>query len=257
VPDPAPIASTAYSGEKHFRWRGADVSRIEGLSDAVFALCLALLALNVDVPQTYAEMQVLFFEVPAFLATFAILGMIWHTHYLFFRRYGLRDGLTTFLNAILLFLVLLYVYPLKFLFTAVFDLFFSGFSEPPHNAQGGVMFGGEFGWENMRTLMMIYAIGYATVFGVFVLLYQRAWAYRELLNLDDVEGAYTLQYRRINMIHVGFGLTSFLIAFVLPNQQCHYAGWLFGLTGPVFYWNGRNWDKQLKGLLAQREPAAS
>ncbi len=248
----ATIASSAHSGEKYFRWRGADVSRIEGLSDAVFALCLALLALNVDVPQTYQELQVLFSEVPAFLATFAILGMIWHTHYLFFRRYGLRDGLTTFLNAILLFLVLLYVYPLKFLFTAVFDLFASGFSESPTNAAGGEMFGGADGWENMRSLMLIYAVGYATVFGVFVLLYQRAWSQRGRLKLDSVELAYTLQYRRINLIHVSLGITSFLIAFFLPTRYCYLAGWFFGFAGPVFYLNGRNWDKQLKALLAQR-----
>ena len=30
-------------GERDFHWRGGDVSRLEGLSDGVFALALALL----------------------------------------------------------------------------------------------------------------------------------------------------------------------------------------------------------------------
>ena len=34
-----------------------------------------------------------------------------------FRRYGLHDGYTRFMNSLLLFVMLFYVYPLKFLFT--------------------------------------------------------------------------------------------------------------------------------------------
>ena len=54
---------------------------------------------------------------PAFAATFASISWIWYEHYLFFRRYPLEDGLTVVLNSILLFVVVFYSYPLKFMFT--------------------------------------------------------------------------------------------------------------------------------------------
>ena len=49
---------------------------------------------------------------------------VWYDHYRFFRRYGLADGITTTLTGVLLFLVLFYVYPMKFLFTMLFDQLF-------------------------------------------------------------------------------------------------------------------------------------
>lgn len=42
------------SGEKHFQWRGGAVSRVEGLSDAVFARSLTLLVVALEVPGTSA-----------------------------------------------------------------------------------------------------------------------------------------------------------------------------------------------------------
>lgn len=60
----------------------------------------------------------------AFTLTFAVLIMIWVEHYLFFRRYGIRDGYAITLNSVLLLLVLFYVYPFKFLTTSLIREFF-------------------------------------------------------------------------------------------------------------------------------------
>src|ERR1041384_8739467 len=53
---------------------------------------------------------------PAFAICFLLLALIWNGQYKFCRRYGLDDGAARFLTCVLLFLVLFYVYPLKFLF---------------------------------------------------------------------------------------------------------------------------------------------
>lgn len=45
-------------GERHFQWRGRDVSRIENLSDIVFALVLALAATQ-SIPESFDELAVL------------------------------------------------------------------------------------------------------------------------------------------------------------------------------------------------------
>ncbi len=36
-----------------FRWRGREISRIEGLSDAVFAFAITLLVVSLEVPETF------------------------------------------------------------------------------------------------------------------------------------------------------------------------------------------------------------
>jgi uncharacterized membrane protein len=100
-----------------FRWRGHEVTRIEGLSDAVFAFAITLLVVSLEVPKTFAELAETMHGFGAFLISFVLLFFVWFNQYKFFRRYGLRDTLTVVLNAVLLFVVLFYVYPLKFLFT--------------------------------------------------------------------------------------------------------------------------------------------
>src|SRR5207237_8997529 len=73
------------------------------------------------VPRTYTDLVAAMRGFLPFAVCFTALVMIWREHYVFFRRYGLQDDGTIWLNAALLFLVLFYVYPLKFLFTLVFD----------------------------------------------------------------------------------------------------------------------------------------
>jgi hypothetical protein len=65
----------------------------------------------------------------AFAICFALLLQVWHEQYRFFRRYDLQDSISIVLNCILLFLVLFYAYPLKFLFTLLVNMWMG--SAPP------------------------------------------------------------------------------------------------------------------------------
>src|SRR3954452_8465212 len=103
--------------EAGFRWRGGEIARIEGLSDAVFAFAVTLLVVSLEVPKTFNELQALMRGVFPFAISFALLMQVWHEQYLYFRRYNLQDAISTWLNCVLLFVVLFYVYPLKFLWT--------------------------------------------------------------------------------------------------------------------------------------------
>src|SRR6185295_14776646 len=108
------------------RWRGHEVSRLEGFSDTVFAFALTLLVVALEVPHSYDKLMELMKGFPAFACSFALLIWIWSEHNTFFRRYGLQDAWTITLNAVLLFLVLFYVYPLKFMFESMFSQFLPG-----------------------------------------------------------------------------------------------------------------------------------
>ena len=112
-----------------FRWRSHEISRIEGLSDAVFAFAVTLLVVSLEVPKTFTELALTMRGFGAFAISFALLLFVWFNQYKYFRRYGLQDNLTVLLNAVLLFLVLFYVYPLKFLFSYLVSAFTGGHGE--------------------------------------------------------------------------------------------------------------------------------
>src|SRR5712691_2733942 len=99
-----------------FRLRGNQVTRLESFSDAVFGFALTLLVVSLDVPKSFSDLVTTMRGFPAFALCFLLLALIWNAHYKFCRRYGLDDGTARLLTCVMLFLVLFYVYPLKFLF---------------------------------------------------------------------------------------------------------------------------------------------
>src|SRR3954447_6873686 len=103
--------------EAGFRWRGGEIARIEGLSDAVFAFAVTLLVVSLEVPKTFNELAAMMRGFLPFAISFALLMQVWHEQNRYFRRYNLQDSTSTILNWILLFVVLFYVYPLKFLWS--------------------------------------------------------------------------------------------------------------------------------------------
>src|SRR5438445_9944750 len=87
--------------EPHFRWRGAEITRLEGFTDAVFAFAVTLLVVSLEVPKTFHELMEAMRGFAAFGICFAILANVWFNHYRFFRRYGLQNPWAVFLNCVL------------------------------------------------------------------------------------------------------------------------------------------------------------
>lgn len=87
------------------------MTRLETFSDAVFAFALTLLVVSLEVPSRYRDLMTLVRGFLPFACCFALLVWIWYEHSAFFSRFGLNDGVTIVLNAVLLFVVLFYVYP--------------------------------------------------------------------------------------------------------------------------------------------------
>jgi hypothetical protein len=204
-------------------WRGREVSRVEGFSDAVFAFALTLLVVSLEVPRSFADLVATMEGFLAFAICFAFIVWVWYEHYLFFRRFGLQDGRTIVLNALLLFVVLFYVYPLKFLFTGLVRLW-TGLG-PEASAVAAFTDG--------RRVLAIYGIGFVAVFAGLTLLYRRAWSLSGALGFDALETwdarAGTIRHAATTVV----GLVAIALALVLPDRLVGFAGMFYAVLGPV------------------------
>lgn len=109
------VFETVVGLNPNFSFRGKQQTRIETFSDAVFALAITLLVLSSTIPETFEDLWASMRDVIPFAICVALIIVIWYQHYIFFLKYGLQDKVTILLNTILLFVLLVYVYPLKFL----------------------------------------------------------------------------------------------------------------------------------------------
>jgi pilus assembly protein TadC len=227
-----------------FRWRSHEISRIEGLSDAVFAFAVTLLVVSLEVPKTFTELAATMRGFGAFAISFALLFMIWFNQYKFFRRYGLQDNLTVCLNGALLFVVLFYVYPLKFLFSYLVNVFTGGHGEVRlANGNFALMVEG----NQMATLMVIFGVGYVAVFSVFILLHLQAYRKRTKLELNELELFDTRNSIQESGLNCGIGLLSICLA-VFGERYSGLAGPVYMLTAIVLTVNGTIMGRRRRAL---------
>jgi uncharacterized membrane protein len=221
--------------EQYFRWRGGEITRLEAFSDVVFGFALTLLVVSLEVPHSYAEMMGAMRGFLPFAVCFAQLVMIWLGHYRFSRRFGLEDPYAVFLNIVLLFLVLFYVYPLKFVFTLIF-------SQLTGNAVPGGM-----GFHEAAVLMRVYAVGFASVFSLFALMYAHAYKLRHELELNPVEVLQT----RTEIQQASLMALVAAISFALTYKNPAWAGWWYFVLGPLLATHGIVYGKKTR-LLAEK-----
>ena len=187
----------------------------------------------------------------AFGLTFAMLILIWSAHNGFFRRYGsLQDGRTVVLNSVLLFVVLFYVYPLKFLFT-VFVNQFLGLT-----GEGGEAPARIGNADELSSLMIIYGLGFVAVFACFSLLYAHALARREELGLDAVRQIEARNWMRHYLMFVLVGLLSVALAWTRVGLRFGLPGFIYCLLGPLCWWNGEVGGRRKRELESRLSSVA-
>lgn len=212
--------------KKTIEWRSHEPSRLETFSDAVFAFAVTLIIVSLEVPKSFTELYETMKGTVSFAACFATLFQIWNQQNLFFRRYGLNDNLTVTLNGMLLFVVLVYAYPLKFLFGLVFfdDAYtIGGHAHEMITAQ------------QTPTLMLIYGAGYTTINLLFFWMYANAKKRKNELELTDIEvfETTTITYLYLLLSLIGFG--AILLAWVLPPVYSGLSGFFYMFIGLVYY----------------------
>lgn len=244
------LARRRIGEEEGFSWRGEEISRIEGFSDAVFAFAVTLLVVSLEVPKTFDELLAIMQGFFAFAICFWLLLAVWFEHYKFFRRYGLgSDAFTGRLSAVLLFIVLFYVYPLKFLFTLLVDQLL-GLDTVVSPSTGAIVEEIEPGQTPL--LMVIYGAGFVAVQFVFFLFYLRAYVLRHALGLNAYETSITRQEIQGFLLAMAVGLASIAIAVLGGEEAVPLAGYAYVLLFPLLWINS-----YLMGLRRRRSKVSS
>lgn len=221
------------------------ISRLEAFSDAAFAFALTLLVVSLQVPRSYEELMRLMAGFPSFACCFALLVWIWYEHNVFFRRYGLQDAWTVFLNGALLFVVLFYVYPLKFMFDSMFVQFLP-WAYPTLERMS---------LPQLGRASAVYASGFILLFVMFMLLYGHAYRRREQLGLSSVEVFDVKMFVGHHLVSVGVGIVALLIAVAAPAVLAPLSPMSFVLMGPAHFAFGRRAERRRAAFL--REQAAA
>ncbi|MBL0340243.1 MAG: DUF1211 domain-containing protein [Bacteroidetes bacterium] len=190
---------TSKMGPKSIRWRQHSSTRIESFTDSVFAFAVTLIVVSLQVPETFKELMLSMRGFIGFAICFLIMMLVWFDQYIFFRKYGLQDVKTIFLNSFLLFVVLIYVYPLKFIFS-----FLTQGNENIH-MDGHVTFKFSENYE-VNQLMILYGIGFFVIYGIFLLLHYHALCKKEELQLNKLEvfNTWTAMFGNLTMMSIGF-----------------------------------------------------
>lgn len=225
------------------RVRGIEVTRLEGLTDAMFGFAVTLLIVALEPPTEFDQLFNMILGFPAFALTFLLMLFIWFWHYRFFRQYGLNSGKVMWVNGLLMFLVLLFVFPLKFLATIVVDY---------------VILEGWFGFDMPAVLTIsdgqypilhtIYALGFSSIFICFAWFYKLALDARAQLELTPYEILSTRVHVYMYLIVAAVPLFTIIVVWLPVPLAAMYAGFSNCLIWPATMLYHRKTQPKLRAL---------
>ncbi|WP_444996895.1 TMEM175 family protein [Aliikangiella sp. IMCC44359] len=244
--------------DPNFRWRGGDVSRIEGISDGVFAITITLLVVSTAAPSSFYDMWQLIKDLPAFIASFILIMMAWHYHFLFFRRFGLEDTKTSIINSAFLFIIMFFAFPLKFLCTFLWYLIIGDSTSELFLVPEGYSFGGLVAPEQANlvnyfqrcSMMYLYGFGLIGVFGLLAMLQYRAYSLREKLELDQLELTMTINAALHHLITVVIAVLSVILLYITGHPGVSgFIYFLMPFSHGIMGWLGGKRITKAKALI--------
>ncbi len=214
---PVRAAPRTTSGERN--------NRLDAFVDAAFAFAVTLLVISADrIPDTVQSLLLALKAVPAFAASFIMVALFWYAHVRWSRRYRLETVPATLMSLLLVFLVLVYVYPLRLLFGTFFAWITGGWLPMPLR---------DFSYGNDVVLMFIvYGIAFASMSACMAGLYAHAWLRRRPLQLTSEEAAAATADVASYLFFVLAGLASALIAWSLPDAP---KAWQLAIPGFLYF----------------------
>ena len=233
---------------KEFRFRGEETSRLENLSDGVFALAITLLLISTSPPVNFDQIRQFVWELVPFCACIVLIVLIWHEHFVFFYRYGFRNTKVLVLNTLFLIIVLFYVYPLKYLCKFLFLLVVVQLFNRKSMA---IEISNMLSRDDTVDLMIIYGCGAASIFIVLMLMYRYALKNSQRLQLNRIEEFDTRTSMISNLLMASVPFLSVVLALVFRNNEDvgSITGFAYFLYTPVMIFFHKRISKKRSNLL--------
>lgn len=227
-----------------YRLRGESMTRIEVFSDAAFAFAVTMLVISLSaIPENYQALLSAMQRIPSFAAGFAVIMAIWITHRRWSRRFGLDDGVSTFLTLALIFVVLVYVYPLKL----IMDLMFYAFSQR--------WFPTDFQVSNtaeVAVLVSIFSVGFFLIALIQLGLYLRAASKADDLCLSQLEQLLIHKEILVWVVQAILALLVALIALTFKSSLGYLAGIAFSLLPAVIPLVTLRTRRKIRSMLSEK-----
>src|SRR5947208_3260300 len=227
-----------------FRLRGMQMTRLETFMDAAFAFAISMLVIAAQqIPDNIQALLAAFKNVPTFVCSIAVLGIYWRGHWLWSRRCGLEDSVSILISWAMIVTMLIFIYPLKAIFGAMWHFISSGQIGQPFSLHTTV--------SQARTIFAIYALGLIAISAEILLLNLRAWQLRGPLRLNARERLMTRGELSGWSIPVGVGMVSLTLALTLPAEQIQWSGWVYFLMAIIlrvhWFWHRRRLKAEISG----------
>lgn len=205
--------------ENLFRLRGIETTRLDTFIDAAFAFATTMLVISVgNIPTNFSELIIAFKSIPSFLASFASVVFIWLGHRKWSRRYGIENYKTMIMSFGLVFVLMIYIYPLRLVFSALFSWI------------SGNYFPSEFkitSASELTSLFIFYGLGFAAISILLGSLFLHAYKSRDGLFLNSVETLLTRYEITSWFVMASTALVSALFAAIMPINIGVFAGFVY------------------------------
>lgn len=198
-----------------------NINRIEAFSDAVFAFAATLLVVSVGYEEATSVIKIDWVAFIGFGVSFFVLVSLWWLHYNYFRRANYVDNWIIAINAVLLFVVLYYIFPLKSMV----------------NSMAGRQ---RLSIDDFFSLFQLYSLGFLLIFSCFSLLYYRSYRQTKKENINFN----LLFYSRHFGIYIIVALLSIIISKLQIGLGIVLPGVIYALLGPLCYFHGVRFRKK-------------
>lgn len=204
--------------------RGESTTRVEAFVDAAFAFALTLLLIAGDhIPSSVHALVEALKGLPASALSFLLILKFWSGHVKWTKRYGLDDASTNRLSLLLVFLVLIFVYPMRMVFEALCNSMSMGFLPATFSAEV----------KDIPVLFIVFGFAFGSLSLVMASLYGHAWQQRDALGLSDAERIHTRVDGLNWLIVAAVAAISIICALLIPARP--ESGWWMGFPGFLYF----------------------
>jgi hypothetical protein len=142
----------------------------------------------------------------------------------------------------LLFVVLLYIYPLKFMFDSFMKQVFGLQSSAPVIGMS---------LNELARASTIYGLGFFILMGLFALLYLHAHRRRAALGLTELDAFDARSLAGHHLVSAGVGLFAMLFALIAPRELAFLSPSSFALMGPGHWMYSARTEKRRRAFQAR------